>query len=138
MKRQIMTVGLLAASSALFALDCGNLGITIVNSSAHQCVLKHTQLANGYFQNQAPLTIPSGSTSPTFYLTQDSSGVQVELDYRCDDKVVVMNSTQDHCGFMAGYVMGYAYHGNDLVTEHQETIGSYWSEIPGQITWTIH
>jgi hypothetical protein len=84
MKRQVMTVGLLAASSALFALDCGNLGITIVNASTHQCVLKHVQLFEGYFQNQAPLTIPSGSTSPMFYLAQNSYGVDVELDYRCD------------------------------------------------------
>lgn len=138
MKRPIIGVTLLAVFSAAFALDCGNLGITIVNSSPHQCVLRHALLMNGYFQNQAPLTIPSGSTSPTFYLAQGSYGIGVELDYRCDDQVVVINSMQEHCGFMAGYVMGNAYFGNDLVTEHQETIGSYWSELPGQITWTIY
>ena len=138
MKRQFVALSLIAASTTLFALDCGNLGITIVNNSPHHCVLKHTVLDGGYFQNQAPLSVPSGSSMPTFYMAQGDNGVDVEFDYRCDGKVVVIGAHQDYCGFMAGYVVGQAYFGNDLVTEHQETIGSYWSETPGQITWTIH
>ncbi len=137
MIRPWATLGMMMASTTLFALDCGNLGITIENTSAHNCVLKHVLLMHGHFQDQVPLSMPSGSTSPVFYLYQDNDGVAVELDYRCDNKLVVINSSQTYCGHTAGYVKGNAYSGNDMVTEHRETMGGYWYATPGQIDWTF-
>lgn len=139
MKQYLAVLGLAVASTGLYALDCGNLGIRITNMSTQNCTLKHVNLSNGLFLSPAPLNLPSGATSPIFYLQQNEFGISVELDYRCDDNnMVVINSSQTYCAIMAGYVDGWAYNGNDLVTEHQEFTGSYWNATPGQINWTIH
>ena len=138
MKIKCFALSIILTSTALNALDCGHLGITIVNASVHQCVLYAVRTINGYFIDWAPLTILSGTTSPTFYMNQDYYGVSVELNYRCDNKVVIFDSLQGFCDFMAGNIDGSSYIGNDLKTEHKEQLGSFWSSRPGQITWVIN
>lgn len=138
MKRHLTILALLTITSPLFAAFCGNLGITITNETDNDCVLRNTRVDSGLFQDQTPMTIPSHSTSPTFYMVQDSSGVAVQIDYRCDKKVAMFYSSQDYCGFSAGYVQGFSYYTNDLSVDHQIAIGSYWAATPGQISWRIH
>ncbi len=138
MKRITVTLSLLILSTSLFAGYCGNLGITIINVSSHDCVLRNTQVDSGLFQDQAPITIPSNSTSPTFYMAQDNNGVRVLLDYRCDNKAALFYSEQDYCGFRAGNVIGYPLYATDMGLDYQVSMGSYWSAIPGQITWRIY
>ena len=140
MKRVWITLGLCFTSTILFALNCRNLGITITNATSYNCALSTTSLFYGsLFSGPVPQTISSGETSSTFYMLQDNIGIGVQLDYRCDDnKVVIFYSGQNHCGFSAGKVAGFPYIGSNLGLEHHETKGSYWSNIPGQITWKIY
>lgn len=138
MKRHLTISILLTITSPLFAAFCGNLGITITNETEHDCVLRNTRVDNGFFQDQAPMIIASHSVSPTFYMVQDGSGIDVQLDYRCAKKVAMFYSSQEYCGFSAGNVRGYSYYTNDLSVENQIVIGSYWAATPGQISWRIH
>lgn len=138
MKKQLTILALLTITSPLFAAFCGNLGVTIMNETDYDCVLRKTYVEHGFFQDQAPMVIPGHSVSPTFYMAQDSSGIGVQMDYRCAKKVAMFYSSQQYCGFSAGGVDGYSYYTNDLSVENQIVIGSYWAATPGQINWRIH
>ena len=140
MKRLVAALGLFSVSTILFSLDCGYLGITIMNASGHDCKLRNTTLRYGaLYQGGVQAEIPNGTTSKTFYLEQGyKQGAGVTLDYRCDNKVVIFYSLQTRCGLFAGSISGWPYIGNDLALEHWEIIGSSWSPLPGQITWKIN
>ena len=139
MKRFLLVFALLLSSIQLFANYCGNLGITIENTTAHDCVLRYTRMDYGYMQDQVPTTIPAGSTSPTFYMHQGFFGLAVLLDYRCDNKTLIFYSSQDYCRYSAGMVNGEQFYenGSELHMDHKIELGSYWSKLPGQITWRI-
>jgi hypothetical protein len=140
-KRLLVLLVLFSASTMLCAksLNCQNLGITIANTSAHDCKLRATSLFYGaLFTGGIPGNIPSGTISKVFYMQQDGYGIGIQLDYRCDDKVVVFYSGQNYCNLSAGKIGGWPYIGNDLGLEHHETMGSYWSGVPGQISWKIY
>lgn len=138
MKRILAILGLLSSSVMAFALGCEHLGITVTNTSPHDCVLKATQLFYGsLYRGGVPAVIPSGTTSPVFYFLQDDIGVGVRLDYRCDNKVVIFYSGQNSCSLGAGDIGGFPYIGNDLPVDHRETMGSWWYGLPGHISWKI-
>lgn len=138
-KRTLLCLSLSLLTSALYALDCGNLGITIINNTGGTCELKSSIFIYGYYNSNLPRSIPNGATAPTFYLQQDSDGIGAEFDYRCDNnKVAIFYSFQSYCGIYAGTIVGQAYTGNDLVAEYRREEGSYWNKLPGQITWTLH
>ena len=139
MKRLFLILGLLSVSTMVFSLGCENLGITVINASGKDCSLRATEVLYGsLYRGEAPASIPSGTTGQTFYLQQDFIGAGIRLDYRCENNVVIFYSGQNYCGVMAGDIGGSTYMGNDLGLRHQETMGSYWSSIPGQIIWTIY
>ena len=139
MKRLVVALGLLSISTTSLALGCDNLGITITNNSGNDCKLRATTMFYGsLYQGTPPASIPSGTRAQTFYLLQDAYGAGVRLDYRCDGKVVIFYSGQNYCSFIAGDIGGSAYEGNDLNLHHQEVVGSYWSSIPGKISWIIY
>ena len=141
MKRLVVMSALFSASMSLFAqsLSCQNLGISIKNASEQDCKLRATKLFYGYlYKGAIPVVIPKGTTSNVFFLDQDSTGIGIQIDYRCNDKLVSFYSGQNYCNFYAGDVGGWPYFGNDLGAEYQETIGSYWYSKPGQISWTIY
>lgn len=139
MKRVFSLLGLYFTSTFLLAMDCGSLGITITNMSGQDCVLRNKTVLFGSLIDEVPLTIPSGTTSPTFFIQQVKFiGSFLGLDYRCDNnKLVAFSSIQDFCLFSAGDVRGEIYEGNDLIVEYTKTLGNYWAELPGQIKWTI-
>ena len=139
MKKTLVIASLLAASTGSFALNCGNLGIKISNTSNQECVIRNKSLFYGFLdKGVVPSSIPSGTTSDTFYMLQDSVGVGIQLAYQCGDKMVKFYSYQEYCLMSAGEVGGVADIWNDLAMNHRETWGSFWFGTPGQITWQIH
>lgn len=139
MKKAGLIIGLLFAStSLLFAADCGNLAMTIVNDTDKACVLRYSTFYAGKSEDPIPTLIPAHSTSPKFYLKQDLSGIGLFLDYRCEGNVVTFYSQQESCWFNAGKIAGFDYYVNDLVVDYHAVVGSYWGSLPGQMTWTIH
>jgi hypothetical protein len=138
MKHVPLILGLSLITTSLFALDCGNLGLTITNNTGATCELKNTIFLYGYYSGGIPRSLPNGATSDTFYITQDNNGIGLELDYRCDNKVVIFLSQQAYCGIYAGSIYASTYGGNDLNAEYRAQEGSYWYGLPGQITWNIH
>lgn len=138
MKRLLILTGLLAASPLGLALNCGNLGITIVNNTPFDCQLRNKTVFYGVFdQGTAPLNIASGTTSNPFFMYQDAIGVGVQLGYQCGDKRIKFYSYQERCIFSAGEVGGTPDLWNELTLLKTHKMGSYWSSSPGHITWQI-
>ena len=138
MKKSLTLAGLLTASPLLFALNCGNLGIKIINNTNQDCQLKNKIISYGMLdQGTPPLNIPKGSESDLFFMYQDNVGVGVQLNYQCGDKRVKFYSYQEYCLIRAGDVGGSWDVWNDLALVNHPKMGSYWSSLPGQITWEI-
>jgi len=140
-KQFITWLSLLLTSTALFAgLGCGYLGVTLINDSKYDCELRNITLKNGgnYAVGFPPANLAKGTTSPTFYLQQTMEGIRIKLDYRCEKKVVSFESQQGTCFFGAGNIHAFPDIANDLSTDPQFVIGSYWSSRPGEMTWRIY
>ena len=138
MKRLLACTGLLAASPLIFALNCQNLGITIVNNTHQDCQLRNKTVFYGFFdQGTVPLNIARGATSDVFFMKQDAIGTGVQLGYQCGDKRIKFYSYQEHCFLSAGTVGGAPDVWNELDLVAYAKNGSYWGSLPGQITWNI-
>lgn len=139
-KSKILFLSLMIPSFELFAFGCDSLGITVTNNSPFVCVLMRATASDGAFTTQVPSVIPAFTTADIFYVTQNGVyGITAEFYYQCDgNKRVIFESTQGYCGLAApGIVKGHAFIGNDLTAEHHETMGGYWSDIPGKINWQV-
>lgn len=140
MKKLAVLFALMSISISSFAkINCQNLGITITNQSGHDCKLRiNNRYYGSLYQGEIPTHIPNGTTTEVFYMKQSGNGVGIQLDYRCDNKVAIFTSYQDYCYMSAGSVWGTYYIGNDFSTISQPQMGSYWSGMPGQISWKIY
>lgn len=138
-KSKILFLGLMISAFELHSFGCESLAITITNVSDYPCELKRATAIDGTFATQVPSTIPASTTSDIFYVSQNGiAGITAEFYYQCNDKRVTFESKQGYCGFAtAGLIKGHAFIGNDLTAEHNEIMGSYWSDIPGKIDWKI-
>ncbi len=138
MNRLLVLAGLLTVSMSLFALNCGHLAIRITNNTGYTCQLQNKTLFYGMLVNGfAPMTIPSGSTTDDFYMTQDSIGNGIQLGYQCGTKHVKFYSYQEYCYITAGDVGGVADLWNELTMTNRPVKGNYWAGLPGRISWEI-
>lgn len=140
MKKLAVMFIFMSISIASFAkVNCQHLGITITNQSGHDCKLKINNQFAGFLQEgEIPTHIPNGATTQVFYMKQDGNGVSIQLDYRCDNKVAIFTSNQQYCYWNSGETWGTYYVGNDFTVMPQSINGSYWSGLPGQISWKIY
>lgn len=139
MKKNILTtIVVISMSTSVFSLNCTNLGVRITNTTPYACELKGKSIFYGALaENQIPTTIQSGTATQEFFMKQDDIGIGFTLNYTCGNKNIKFYSYQDYCGIAAGEVGGYPETWNELTMQHMDRMGSYWSGLPGLISWTI-
>ncbi len=127
-------------ASANTDLSCGYLNITVVNNTGHDCVLRNTKIYNrSRVDGDISQVIANGSMAPTFRIQQTyTNGPSIQLDYQCENKTIAITSRQNYCFLSAGDISGTTESSNNVRAQYNTSLGSYWSGLPGQITWKLY
>jgi len=139
MKKIITVITLAAVSAVTFALNCGNLGIRVINATHEDCTLHSKNAFYGIpIAGLLPVQLAAGASSDEFFMQQDNTGIGIQLGYMCNNKKVKFYSYQEYCGISAGEVGGVIDAWNELSVSVSSLIpGSWWSSSPGHIVWVI-
>lgn len=136
---KILVLGLLFVSTVLHA-NCGDLEIKIINDSSHNCTFKNEIIFFGTLPvSSIPSSIPANQASSFFLASQSKAGVDVMLNYNCDNETIQFFSYQDYCSLFSGnsIVRGTSQTSNTLNLTYATKTGNCFAGRPGQIVWRI-
>lgn len=120
--------------------NCGNLSITITNTTGEPCTLMNSYLYHGYYllSSSTPTFIPPGTVAGPIFLEQGIFGPELELTYSCGfNRLVTFSSKQNYCFLSAGQVYGQVQYSQNVRADYQAMSGSWlWSQH-GNINWQL-
>lgn len=118
---------------------CESFKISVKNDTPSTCYLTQRTLKSGVIYKRQPYKIKSGATITQFELTDAfKHGSSIEFTYECSDtSSISLLSSKEGCTVSGAQIEGAVVKAIGLNAVFTKIDGSYFSQKPGSINWTI-
>ena len=118
---------------------CESFKISVKNDTPSSCYLTQRTLKAGTIYKRQPYKIKSGATVTQFELLDDyKHGASIEFTYECSNtSSISLRSSKEHCTVSGAQIEGAVVKAIGLNAVFTRIDGSYFSQKPGSINWTI-
>lgn len=127
-------------SLQVHASFCESFKISVKNDTPSTCYLTQRTLKSGVIYKRQPYKIKSGATVTQFELNDTyEEGSSIEVTYECSDtsSITLMSSKKRCTAVSQAQIVGAVVKATGLNAIFTITEGSYFSQKPGFINWTI-